>query len=119
VAVNLDLTKLNKKMDKLTQEQKIVRIMIMKHANQEWFYAPDFMKPDLGDLFVGYEASARLSDLTRDYPYMFVEEKRGKYLYRRFRFDNMVEILEKLPDEMRDFVMNECRLWQPFSKNER
>jgi len=46
----------------MTQQEKIMKIM--EREPKRWFLAKDFMQPHLGELFVGYEASARLSELT-------------------------------------------------------
>ena len=45
----------------MTQQEKIIKIM--ERDPQRWYIASDFMKQDLGELFVGYEATARLSEL--------------------------------------------------------
>lgn len=50
-------------MSNLTQHEKIIKIM-EKDPNR-WYRAYDFMQPNLGDLFVGYEATARLSELCK------------------------------------------------------
>lgn len=71
---------------KLTQHQKIVAYMCM-HPNKKWWLASDFMKPDMGELFVGYEATARLAELIGDNPDMFETERQGRFRAVRLKFE--------------------------------
>lgn len=87
-------------MQDLTQEQKIITTMLRRSSDQQWFYPPDFMSPGLGDLFVGYEASARLSGLASRYPKLFETRQRGKYKERRLRLEAMHEWYERLPFDL-------------------
>lgn len=70
----------------LTQHQKIVATMC-KYPEKKWWLASDFMKPDMGDLFVGYEATARLAELVGDYPDMFETERQGRFRAVRMQFE--------------------------------
>lgn len=88
----------------MQQKEKILALMISRKGNQEWFYAPDFMKPELGELFVGYEASARMTDCAKDYPYMIEAKKVGKYRYIRFKFERIDEIFSIAGPAMVDFL---------------
>jgi len=71
---------------KLTQQQKIVATMCL-NKNKDWWLPSDFMKVGLGDLFVGYEASARLSELQTENFEMFESRRNGRFLERRLCFD--------------------------------
>lgn len=71
----------------LSQQQKIVAQMC-SHSYKKWWLPSDFMKSELGVLFVGYEASARLSELQRENPDMFESRRAGKYMERRIRFED-------------------------------
>lgn len=88
----------------MKQVQKIVYIMATRREDQRWFYPPDFMRNDLGPAFVGYEASARLSGLARDYP-EFIETRsrpgEEKYLERRIRWENIGRVWDSLPEKVR------------------
>lgn len=65
----------------LTQEQKILAVMLL-NSDREWWKASDFMQPGLGSYFVGYEASARLSELAAQYDW--VETKKdGRFKLRK------------------------------------
>lgn len=90
-----------------TQQEKIVSLMIRRRGQQEWFLPQDFMKPELNHLFVGYEASARLSELAKEYPFIIESRREGKYMARRFRFENYDEIWEKTGPEWHEIFQNE------------
>lgn len=70
----------------LTQHQKIVAQMC-KHHTKEWWLASDFMKPEMGDLFVGYEATARLAELIKENPDMFETKRVERFRAVRVRFE--------------------------------
>ena len=76
-----------------------------KHPDIKWWYAKDFMQPDLGECFVGYEATARLSELAQEYPLMIESQKDGRFMKRRFRFEAVHEFYDDLPDRMK------CIMW--------
>lgn len=92
-----------------TQMSKIISVMI-RNKSQQWFMAGDFQEPKikLGDrMFVGWEASARMSDLLRMYPEMVEVSHKGKYRYLRFRFENTVEMFKTLTPDWIDLIRNE------------
>lgn len=64
----------------LTQHEKIITIMARQPGH--WFRPADFMQPELGELFVGYEASARLSELAKQFPRAINSRQSGKYIER-------------------------------------
>jgi hypothetical protein len=74
----------------LTQQQKIVAQMCQS-PDKKWWLPQDFMRG--GEFFVGYEASARLSELQSDYPDMFESQRNGKYIERRIKFETIGEWL--------------------------
>lgn len=78
--------------------------MISRKGEQNWFFPYDFMKPECGDYFVGYEATARISELTKSFPEMIETGREGKYRTIRFRFENIEKILESSTDLMRRFL---------------
>lgn len=86
----------------MKQIEKIFMLMCFNRNNQKWWYPPMFMKPELGQLLVGYEASARLSDLAREYPTMIESRKRGKYKWRRIGWEDIDQWLPTLPENMQD-----------------
>lgn len=69
-----------------TQRAKIIREML-NHPRGTFFLPQSFMRPDLGPLFVGYEASARLSELAREFPDLIFTEQKGKYKSRMLKWD--------------------------------
>lgn len=90
----------------MKQHEKIIALMIRRYGQQTWFYPPDFQKPGLEELFVGYEASARFSELAKRYPEMLASKNEGKYIYRRFRFENLPAIIHTAP-EFVSLIVNE------------
>jgi hypothetical protein len=95
-------------METLTQHQKIITIMLRHRNVKDWFYPQDFMKQDLPhDLFVGYEAGARVAELGKMYPEMIESVRDGKYMKRRIRFDNFTEFFNKIPGDLKAVVRKE------------
>jgi len=60
-----------------------------------WWLPQDFMRPELGELFVGYEASARLSELAKLYPEKIESKRQGKYMARRLIVSKPKPVIEK------------------------
>lgn len=86
----------------MKQTEKIFALMCF-NRKKRWWYPPDFMRPDLGKFFVGYEASARLSELATKYPAMIETQKnQGKYALRRVRWETIDEWIEDLPTNLRE-----------------
>ena len=92
-------------MSQLSQQQKVLTIMCQGTADQ-WYHPYDFMQPSLGTLFVGYEASARLSELAKGYPEMIESQRSGKYMKRRIRRDTVKQWLPRLPRDLQQVFNN-------------
>lgn len=90
---------------KLTQYQKIVKLMCQDTG--KWFYPYDFMRPGLGELFVGYKAPTRLNELESDYPAMFSRESEGKYIKRRINSTTVGEWFSGLSKDLKSIVAKE------------
>jgi hypothetical protein len=88
---------------KLTSHQKIVAIMA-NNREKTWYFAKDIINLGEGDYYVGYEATARLSELVRKFPDMFESMGEGKYIKRRIRWEAMSEWFEDLPTEYRHII---------------
>ncbi len=84
-----------------TQYQKILSVMASRRGQQKWFLPQDFMKQSLGTWFVGYEASARLSELAKKYPELLASERQGKYMARRIIYENLSIVMETLPSDLK------------------
>lgn len=96
-------------MPKLTQQQKILTLMCRdKHR---WFYPYDFMDKGLGDLFVGYKAGSRISELANDYPKMFQSKTEGKYVLRRLNPENFQEWFGELSKDLKQVVAKELNYY--------
>lgn len=59
----------------MTQCETILKAMLENPQKNEWT-AKDFQS---GDYFVGYEATARMSDLIRLYPQILIVGKQGRF----------------------------------------
>lgn len=84
--------------------------MIRNHGKKTYFYAYDFMPPRMSmddECFVGYEASARMSELARDFPDLIESGKDGKYRTLRFRFENVGMALPKLTEKMANWLIDQ------------
>lgn len=84
----------------MTNHQKI--IVLMSRDPSRYFYPHDFMRPDLGELFVGYLAPRRLRELKADYPDIF-EVKKGKnnQLLTRLKMETINDWYYDLPDNLK------------------
>lgn len=89
----------------LPQEKKILALMIRHRNERKWWYASDFTRLDLGDLFVGYEASARLSNLASRYRWI-ISENDGRFIKRAIDWSVLREHLEKglIAPDLRKFL---------------
>lgn len=89
-------------MKKYTQKEKLLVVMLRRRHEQKWFYAPDFQKPNMdNEVFVGYEATARISELYQDFPDLIEMKREGKYRYIRIRYENLDGVYSKLPNNVK------------------
>ena len=88
---------------RLTQKQKIV-IQMCQRPEQTWWLPNDFMRGSNGDLFVGCEASARLSELQSENPSMFESRRKGKYIERRICFETGQDWINNISKDLQDIV---------------
>jgi hypothetical protein len=85
----------------LSQQQKLVKWMFI-HRHKKWWLPTDFMEKDMGECFVGYEASARLSELAKAHPDMIESEKQGKFVARRVIFETIGDWWLDLPADLKN-----------------
>lgn len=71
----------------------ILKAMLLNQKKEYWT-AKDFQ---YGDHFVGYEASARMSEIQKDHPEFIKSGKEGKY--RTLSIDWNYKDIEKLVEE--------------------
>lgn len=79
---------------------------MIRNKNQEWWHAEDLMEKN--DIFVGYKAQARISELAIDYPEMIdrmMSNKGNRQHMYRFKFDNARYY--NLPKYLDEFVKEE------------
>lgn len=79
---------------KLSQCEKILVAMLI-NKNKEIWMASDFQR---GKYFIGYEASARMSDLIRIYPTLFIVGKKGRFRTLSINWDEK-ELIDTLMKE--------------------
>lgn len=95
-------------METLTTYNRIVAAMLA-NKDKEWWYATDFMQPKCNfdsPFYVGYEASARMSQMMHNYPFMFEVAKDGKYRILRFKFEELESIKAKVYQDDMLAVLN-------------
>lgn len=76
---------------KVSQCLKMLRIMLENKEHKVW-KASDFQS---GEFFIGYEATARMSDLMRVYPDKFIVGKDGRFRTLELNWDNINEDFKK------------------------
>jgi hypothetical protein len=89
-------------MAELTQHQKIIHILARFKG---MYYKPsDFMRPELGKYYVGYEATARLSELAKKYPLMIETKQVGRFKARRLNMANRAEWWADCPADLKTII---------------
>lgn len=88
----------------MRQIDKVLKIMLDNPQKKVW-YAKDFQN---GRNFVGYEATARMSDLIRMYPDLLIVEKDGRFRTlelnreKEKELNDLKEVLDSIGDEDED-----------------
>lgn len=72
---------------RMSQCETIIKAML-DNPNKEWWSASDFQK---APYFVGYEASARMSDIMRLYPSLVEVGRDGRFRTLKIRWENVEE----------------------------
>lgn len=88
----------------MTQHEKIITLMA---RYDRWFLISDFQKPNLGGLFVGYKASARINELEKDYPDMFLTRPNGRFVERKLNKDNINDWFYDLSPNLKRIIRQE------------
>lgn len=100
----------------MTQHEKILKHMATEP--DRWWLPQDFMRPELGELFVGYEASARLSELAKLYPDKIESRRQGKYMARRLIIANGISYDGLIIDEAKDLPEQQAFIEVPKKPKE-
>lgn len=87
---------------RMTQKEKILALMCREP--HKWFYPYEFMKPDLGALYVGYKAPTRIAEMHHDNPLLFETKKDDKYMQRRLNVDKFDIWYADLKPELKNIV---------------
>lgn len=96
----------------LTQYEKILVIMFKEHKSgvgieiTSWWRASNFQHERF-NLFVGYEASARMSELVKKYTFAFETRMNKRFREIRFKFEDAKEIYKKLPHDLGKHLVRE------------
>jgi hypothetical protein len=77
---------------KLTQCD-IILIAMLENKSKNIWTAKDFQS---GEYFVGYEATARMSDLLRMYPDLFIAAKDGRFRTLSINWKNKKQVKQAL-----------------------
>jgi len=98
----------NPNQEELTQHEKILVIMFKnKEANQISWWRASYFQQEQNGIFVGYEATARMSELVKKYPFAFDLRMSGRFREIRFKFENAREIYNQLPVELGRHLVRE------------
>ena len=81
--------------------EKLVGLFIEKRNQKIWFRASDLQGGSNPRFYVGYEATARISELVRDIPAMFENRRDGRFMERRVRYEAINEWWSLLPSTMK------------------
>lgn len=76
----------------MTQCEVILKAMLENPQRREWT-AKDFQS---GKYFVGYEATARMSELMRMYPHILIAGRQGRFRTLAINWDQVEEIKKVL-----------------------
>jgi hypothetical protein len=99
----------NENNEELTQYEKIMVIMFRHYKNRDeikWWRASDFQKEMFG-LFIGYEASARMSEIVKSFPFAFEVRRNGRFREIKFNFSNAQNIYKQLPHVLAKHLVRE------------
>lgn len=77
--------------EKLTQCDIILRALLLNKNKKDWT-AKEFQ---YGEHFVGYEATARMSDLARIYPELLIVGKNGRFRTLSVDWENKERVEEE------------------------
>ena len=83
-------------MAKLTQCEVILKAMLENPMKEDW-KASDFQS---GKYFVGYEASARMSDLLREYPFLFKVTRDGRFRTMSINWKNNKRVIKQIKKDL-------------------
>ena len=76
----------------MTQCDVILKAMLENNNVKEWT-AKDFQS---GRYFVGYEASARMSELANEYPDIIITGKDGRFRTLAINWENQKQVQEQI-----------------------
>ena len=87
---------------RMTQKQKILALMCRQP--NKWFYPYEFMKPNLGALYIGYKAPTRITELHKSYPTLFNKKTEDKYMQRQLNIAAIDTWYPTLPEGLKEII---------------
>lgn len=84
----------------LSQQEKIIVIMIRdyKKISIAVYWRASHFQQECDGIFIGYEASARMSELVKDYPNAFDVRMNGRFREVKLRLENPKQLYADLPN---------------------
>ena len=95
--------------NELTQHEKIFVVMLREYNSTgkfKFWRASEFQHP-VHDVFIGYEATARMSELVKLYPWMFKTRRNGRFREVQLAMRYPREIYRALPSDMARHLVRE------------
>lgn len=95
----------------MTARQKIFTHMLRDRSGH-YYYAKEFMHPTMDfshQCYVGYEATARLSEITQELPDVFERIKDGRFKAQRINFHTSHLWLKELPEDLYQIALRELK----------
>jgi len=92
----------NPNQEELTQHEKIFVVMLryFKRTGEARYWRASDFQHEYDGIFVGYEATARMSELVKKYPFAFETRMNARFREVKFNFENAREIYNQLPMEL-------------------
>jgi hypothetical protein len=82
-------------MGKQTQQDTIIKAMLM-NKQKKWWSAKDFQQMNTPH-FVGYEATARMSEVINNYPQLVERGRDGRFRTLRIKWEDIDLWISTLP----------------------
>lgn len=86
-------------MGRISQQDTIIRAMLTD-KNKKWWSAKDFQHPNTPH-FVGYEATARMSEVMNNYPQLVERGRDGRFRTLRIKWEAVSEWIDTLPKSIK------------------
>lgn len=87
----------NTKTKNWSQAQKAFYMLLDRaEAKNKWVFAKDLCSPSTPrKLFIGYEASARLSELAKEFENFIISKNHGRFIARSIDYPALLQVVKK------------------------